>query len=407
MLEVKSDTKGLLIPRMTTAQRNTLGSTAAAGLMVFDTDLNQFFFRNSIDWNEVSIGNLWLINGSNVYLHDSSDFVGIGTTTPSRKLEINGEWKPFRLRTSDSGPFMEFLGSSTTDWMIGSWSENFWMSTSSDNFSTWTDQFLFSTSTFRSFSDNTKTLGTSSARWSNIYSVEGNFSGLLTGNTGYFSGNFGIGTASPARKFEVNSGLNYRAARITRTTEGGFLEFVSTNATDWSIGEWGGSIRILSSADDFTNSTDQYMITETAIQPFSNNTKSIGTSTVSWNHLYVTDAHLYGNVAVGTVMASGYKLSVEGKIICTELRVDQVTNWPDYVFRNDYQLMPLDHLRKFIYKNGHLPNIPASGEIENSGMDVGDMQKRMMEKIEELTLYILQQQEQIEKLQKELEILRH
>jgi hypothetical protein len=62
--------------------------------------------------------------------------------------------------------------------------------------------------------------------------------------------------------------------------------------------------------------------------------------------------------------------------------------------------MPLPELRRFIGQNGHLPNIPKATEIQNSGMEMGDMQRRMMEKIEELTLHILNLQEQIDVLSK-------
>ena len=77
-----------------------------------------------------------------------------------------------------------------------------------------------------------------------------------------------------------------------------------------------------------------------------------------------------------------------------------VADWPDYVFREDYVLMPLKNLRSFISENGHLPKVPSADNIEASGMDVGEMQKLMMEKIEELTLYILQLQAEIDSMKR-------
>ncbi len=107
-----------------------------------------------------------------------------------------------------------------------------------------------------------------------------------------------------------------------------------------------------------------------------------------------------GNVNIGSQTdAPGYILRVGGKMICEEVKVKlQSSGWPDYVFSETYKLPTLSELKNFIQTNKHLPNIPSATEIEKNGLEVGDMQKRMMEKIEELTLYILQQQKEIEEL---------
>jgi len=106
-----------------------------------------------------------------------------------------------------------------------------------------------------------------------------------------------------------------------------------------------------------------------------------------------------GNVSIGTKnTAAGYKLHVGGKAICEELKVQLLGSWPDYVFTDHYQLRPLDDLKRFIQQNGHLPEIPKASEIEKNGLLVGDMQRRMMEKIEELTLYVIQLKQEIDAL---------
>lgn len=112
-----------------------------------------------------------------------------------------------------------------------------------------------------------------------------------------------------------------------------------------------------------------------------------------------------GNGGALPAAATGYKLSVHGKAVCTELMVKSIATWPDYVFEKNYQLMPLNELQAFINKNKHLPNIPPAKEIEQNGLVVGDMQNKMMQKIEELTLYILQQQKQLELQNKKIEEL--
>jgi hypothetical protein len=107
-------------------------------------------------------------------------------------------------------------------------------------------------------------------------------------------------------------------------------------------------------------------------------------------------------VAIGGVVAaaSAYKLSVTGKVICEEVKVKLSGNWPDYVFSPEYKRPTLTDLETFIKTNRHLPNIPAAAEVEQNGMEVGDMQKKMMEKIEELTLYIIDLKKEIDELKK-------
>ena len=82
MLDVKSNSKGFLLPRLRTVQRITLGSIATAGLMVYDTDLDQLFIHDGTTWNDISTGNLWTRNGTNTYVTNTDDNVGIGTNSP-------------------------------------------------------------------------------------------------------------------------------------------------------------------------------------------------------------------------------------------------------------------------------------------------------------------------------------
>ena len=101
----------------------------------------------------------------------------------------------------------------------------------------------------------------------------------------------------------------------------------------------------------------------------------------------------------------GYSLSVDGKVICEGLRVSSSTNWPDYVFEKDYDLMPLDEVERSIEKNGHLPGIPSAEVVEEEGIDVGEMQRLMMEKIEELTLYVIDLKKENDELKEEVKKL--
>lgn len=111
-----------------------------------------------------------------------------------------------------------------------------------------------------------------------------------------------------------------------------------------------------------------------------------------------------GAVAIGGAgnVATGYLLSVDGKVMCEELRVE-MSPWPDYVFEEEYPLRSLQSLREYVTLHNRLPGIPAAGQVESEGLDVGQMQGLLMEKIEELTLYILQLDEENRKLQDRLQ----
>jgi hypothetical protein len=89
------------------------------------------------------------------------------------------------------------------------------------------------------------------------------------------------------------------------------------------------------------------------------------------------------------------QLDNNGLLRAREIKVD-LAAWPDYVFKKDYPLMPLNEVKKFIAKNGHLPNVPSATEIEADGVNLGEAAKTSMEKIEELTLYLLEINEKIE-----------
>ncbi|MDX1479708.1 MAG: hypothetical protein R3301_18475, partial [Saprospiraceae bacterium] len=109
-----------------------------------------------------------------------------------------------------------------------------------------------------------------------------------------------------------------------------------------------------------------------------------------------------GDVGIGTSnVPAGYRLSVAGKVIAEELRVQLQGAWPDYVFDASYPLLSLDELDANIRQNHHLPGIPSADIVKREGIAVSEMQVMMMEKIEELTLYILQLHERVGELEQQ------
>lgn len=95
-----------------------------------------------------------------------------------------------------------------------------------------------------------------------------------------------------------------------------------------------------------------------------------------------------GNVGVGILNPSD-KLAVNGKIRAKEVKVESA-NWPDFVFAKDYVLPTLQETEKHIKEKGHLPGIPSAAEVEKNGIELGDMNKKLLQKIEELTLYLIE-----------------
>lgn len=96
------------------------------------------------------------------------------------------------------------------------------------------------------------------------------------------------------------------------------------------------------------------------------------------------------------------KFAVNGDILAKSIRVNtSSTYWPDYVFSFDYELMSLKDLENYITENKHLPGIISAEEVDEQGdVDLGEMNTKLLEKIEELTLYIIDLQKQIDKLKK-------
>ena len=102
-------------------------------------------------------------------------------------------------------------------------------------------------------------------------------------------------------------------------------------------------------------------------------------------------------VGIGTSTPhTNYKLSVNGKIRAKEVVVE--TNWSDFVFEKDYELMPLSEVEKYINEYGHLPGVPSASEVEKDGVALGNSQALLLQKIEELTLYTLEISKQLELL---------
>ena len=178
------------------------------------------------------------------------------------------------------------------------------------------------------------------------------------------TGNVGIGTIAPEGKLHVAGAGTIKL--YTQSTDNG--------AVQWRMKSDSANRRILA-----RNSSS---VTESQIILGLNEVKIAGAKDV---------ANLYA-----TFNASG--LFVNGSI--TTAVSGQVH--PDYVFRDDYKLMPLEDLNSFIKENKHLPEIPSANDVQKNGLNMTEMQIKLLKKVEELTLYILEQQKKIDALGSQL-----
>ena len=204
--------------------------------------------------------------------------------------------------------------------------------------------------------------------------------------------NLSVGTTSNDGRLHINNintltGSNATATRInvshngTQTTYGSLIT---------AAGSGTGSVYGIRCTASSTNaSANVYGI-------YSYTPVSDGFAMYSAGNAFVSS-----DLRIGTEVdpyAGQYKLILDGSMIAEEVRIQNSNSWPDYVFADEYKLISLRELEISINKNHHLPGVPSAKEVESEGIAIGEMSKILMEKIEELTLYTIQQQKEIDQL---------
>ena len=173
----------------------------------------------------------------------------------------------------------------------------------------------------------------------------------------------GIGTTNPKKEFHVNG-------NVMLSGTGNSLLFASSSSSNY--GDFG--IKITNDGLNF-------------FRP--NNGSPIN------NLLFISSL---GNIGVGTSNPV-HKLSVNGTVQAKELIVTMLANdWPDYVFDPEYRPINLEELGQYVKYEKHLPGVPSANEISSEGLNVGEMNVILLQKIEELTLYVIELQKQIDEL---------
>ncbi len=222
-----------------------------------------------------------------------------------------------------------------------------------------------------------------------LYAQHISTSGSQTnGDIYHLGGDVGIG-GTPVSKLDVG---NFQNGSISNQV---VLRLRNTIAENQPA-NWGSAIEFYNMSNNITNSSLQgaKIISEASQYGWSHNLKFRVFQNNNFQNQTGIDAmtiNTNGNVGIGTTNPDE-KLTVKGTIHTEEVRVDLSVPAPDYVFEENYDLRSLKDTETYINKNKHLPEIPSAKEMEANGVELGDMNMLLLKKIEELTLYTIEQQ---------------
>jgi len=306
-------------------------------------------------------------------LFPSAGNVGIGTNTPTALLHVNAG--NIRLTNPTGYPF----GVNVDVNFPGPWAREFGFSTNS--------------------SGKLAAFGVRCTDSTLNYAYLG---GNITGTTAHVSpwmaftpnGYIGIGTVAPIDRLslEVTDSTVNHFIRLENKAVAGSLFYMGTASNSHPVTTY-RKANVIESYKDLHIS---------AASAGSNIFFETGrVNTVSPVRMVINSA---GNVGIGTTNPGTSRLAVEGTIAARKVKVTSANPWPDYVFHTDYQLPSLSALEAFILENKHLPDLPTAGQVKD-GVDLGEVNRLLVQKVEELTLYLIEVNKQNDILKKRVDAL--
>jgi len=218
-----------------------------------------------------------------------------------------------------------------------------------------------------------------------------------------FSGNVGILTTSPQSALQIG---NFATSNSNAVTIPGTYNFEQVKLGQYGNGAAGLELINHGSATSaygikFLANSDQALGLQIQYAPQANSYSSFVYSTAIFIDGY------YGNVGINTTNTKGYKLAVNGGVIANALTIKLNANWPDYVFDKRYKLRTLDQVNAFILTNRRLPEMPSEKDIHEKGLDIGELNKLITKKVEELTLYLIEKDLQLKNQELRIKGLNH
>ncbi|GHE56676.1 hypothetical protein [Roseivirga thermotolerans] len=295
----------------------------------------------------------WTTSVSGIYYNSGK--VGIGTATPTEKLTVAGN-----IRLSNYA-YQEFTIGNTKGYIwgnhdysgtAGAFQDDLVISANWQGVNSNSDNIVNSSSFLR---NGAISVGRHGIRF---FMSDNSTSAPSERMTIASNGNVGIATSSPGKLLELGSNTG-RQGYIRLRSPGNSYEGNIYHTSDYSL----------------------YFDTNSNQRPIRIDGSALITG-------------MTGNVGVGTT-SPNEKLEVNGTIRSKKVKVE-ASPWPDYVFSSDYKLRPLKELEQFVQQNQHLPEVPSAQEIEANGQDLGDIQAVLLKKIEELTLYTIEQEKRLE-----------
>jgi hypothetical protein len=367
------------------------------GEIVTDTTGSYLQYNNTFDpaiLNDFLGGTFWDANGNNIYNTNPGNVaIGSTTLTPNSRLTVFGSGWNGGLEINNTGGQYSRI-TSANDGLL-----------------------------FRNFSS-------TGIGFSFRNSTDAKLLAILQ------NGNIGIGTSTPSEKLVVNgrvavgttsspyAGLTVQAPTVPNTTIEAIIGICTNGTAILAEGVTGyvayklhsnlggansfGTLGLASGEGnyaDFATAKDVILRAdnEDLILTASSNIR-FGTNPPGSNIEVMTILN-NGSVGIGTTNPGTNKLAVNGTIKATEILVS-TQGWSDFVFDDNYKLLSLTEVETFIKNNRHLPDIPNAAEVEKDGIQLGEMQTKLLQKIEELTLYMIELNKENQELRTEIDTIK-